>query len=61
MDRMFPVLLAKVTQTWKQTLFIVREDDLSLLALSENEFECFDAVGVRLMHGGNYENASSPL
>jgi hypothetical protein len=60
-DRMFPVLLAKAVRTWKQALFIVKEDSHSPLASSENEFQCSAAVAVRLMYKGNNKDASSPL
>ncbi len=39
-DRMFPVPLAKAVRTWKQSLFIVREDEASPLVSSENGFQC---------------------
>ena len=39
-DRMFMVLLARAVRTWKQALFIVREDEASPLVSSENGFQC---------------------
>jgi hypothetical protein len=58
---MFLVLQAKAVQTWKQALFIVREDDATPLASSENGFLCYAAVAVRLLYKGENKNASSHL
>jgi hypothetical protein len=43
---MFLVLQAKAVRTWKEALFIIREDDASLLASSGNGLQFSDGVAV---------------
>jgi hypothetical protein len=45
--RVFLVFLEKDVRIWKQALFLVSEDDTSLLASSENGCQCYAAVTVQ--------------
>jgi hypothetical protein len=56
-DRLFPVLLAKAVRTWKQALFIVAEDDATLLAY----LKIGDSALLRLLYKGECKEASSSL